>query len=361
MIINLDMGVAGEVRKPGQVSEPVDWWDLHYVEINDNLTCPICQTGLVEPYSTECGHTFCHECIQTTLKHQVEMEEPIRCPVDREVLSKDAAPAPLLVKCMTDDLVVGCPFGTRGCQWQSHRWLLESHIENECQFVHVICSCGQETERRHFDDDTCHCDENVSVVDEKESSREENENESPENSSVGNSLCPGSVLQCGGTNDESHTRNCPLALLAPTVQAQNAKIAEVSAENYALRNQFEQGRRRQLQEALRLDNQLLKEYDRMWRGMAEAEARNESQVKQLMMLSRENIRMTEDMALLRTNVQSLHRQLYHNMVRTQLTPMAMPFAGTGNGMGEHGVNNRENANDQTDNDETGFRRSFQKL
>lgn len=358
------MDVPGEIRRPGDVCEPVDWWDLDYVEIGDDMICPVCQTGLVEPYSTECGHTFCRQCIETAMKHLVESNEPMRCPVDREILERSAVAAPLVVKCMVDDLVVKCPFVARGCKWQSQRWLLDSHFHNECNYVHVVCSCGNEVERRFFKNDTCCCGGNTPDRDAEVSGGEENESCEPEKDILDSHLCPGSQYGCTGSNEEAHTRNCPLALIAPTLRSQSSKMAELSAENRALRHQYEQGRRQQQQEALDLDNQLLKEYDRMWRGMAESEARSESHVKQLMMLSRENIRMTEDMALLRANVESLHRQLYHIMARNQRVaisdiPLVPPPARVSEGRPDEGDNPKEPSTNEDD--DTFFRKIFQKL
>jgi hypothetical protein len=31
------------------------------------MVCPICQMGLIEPAVTHCGHSFCLECLETSL------------------------------------------------------------------------------------------------------------------------------------------------------------------------------------------------------------------------------------------------------------------------------------------------------
>lgn len=129
-----------------------------------HLMCPICQSVLVQPHTTECGHTFCKECldkVQSAFEdidlHQPRQDGyladadlealralkfshrlPFLCPIDRKVLKlEDTRPAPFVISSMVDDLQVKCP--NEGCSFQDKRWLLSKHLETHCDFVLVPC------------------------------------------------------------------------------------------------------------------------------------------------------------------------------------------------------------------------------
>jgi E3 ubiquitin-protein ligase RFWD2 len=36
----------------------------------EELSCPICQEVISDPFVTTCGHTFCYRCIDTHLQHR---------------------------------------------------------------------------------------------------------------------------------------------------------------------------------------------------------------------------------------------------------------------------------------------------
>ena len=52
------------------------------VDIQDEVTCPICLELLTEPLSIDCGHSFCQACITESSKELlIGQEGESRCPV----------------------------------------------------------------------------------------------------------------------------------------------------------------------------------------------------------------------------------------------------------------------------------------
>jgi len=60
---------GAQLLKPKQqaITSPSHFTTLP-LEIEADLSCPICLRLLVKPCVTECLHRFCHECIQTSLR-----------------------------------------------------------------------------------------------------------------------------------------------------------------------------------------------------------------------------------------------------------------------------------------------------
>lgn len=153
--------IAPVVKVPEPV-EHVDIKSLDYADsaLMDQLLCPICQTVFTEPYSTQCGHTFCKQCIESTIAAGDSAGKKFRCPVDRTVLqvtSPDVVPAAYLITSLINDLPVKCPFRSRGCEFEGKRWDIYSHVQDSCEYVHVECGghtddgiCTKPVERRHW-------------------------------------------------------------------------------------------------------------------------------------------------------------------------------------------------------------------
>ncbi|XP_060570958.1 tripartite motif-containing protein 3-like [Ruditapes philippinarum] len=54
------------------------------------LTCSICMKEFQDPKVLKCLHTFCNECIQATIQHQVMTSQSESCPVCRTRIDLDA-------------------------------------------------------------------------------------------------------------------------------------------------------------------------------------------------------------------------------------------------------------------------------
>jgi hypothetical protein len=62
--------------------------DSHKSEVDNE--CPICLKALENPYSTPCGHVFCHDCLESWFGDTTQKT----CPMDRQRLSwSDIKPA----------------------------------------------------------------------------------------------------------------------------------------------------------------------------------------------------------------------------------------------------------------------------
>jgi hypothetical protein len=91
--------------------------------ISKNLICPVCTDPFLEPVMIAgCEHIFCSSCISM-------VREPL-CPVDRTEFDREKSivPAPKIVCCMVDELVVHCV--DRECPWEGPREALMGHVED---------------------------------------------------------------------------------------------------------------------------------------------------------------------------------------------------------------------------------------
>lgn len=133
----------------------LDWPALEYVgEVSQNLWCPICQSPLVLPVLTRCGHVFCSECFDGLLEHSNKC-----CPLDRKSFSRDldrgrfpAKTAPRIIQNLLDELQVRCP--NRRCGKVEVRGAIKQHYEKECQYTKVTCSrpsCRQPVTRMDYE------------------------------------------------------------------------------------------------------------------------------------------------------------------------------------------------------------------
>ena len=136
----------------------VDFSELEYVgNVDPNLICPICQSPLVGPVETECGHTFCSECIYSAMQHQGDEKS---CPNCRQSFPRVRLEVVnTIVDRMLDDLVVRCVSKSKGCQELMTRSNVLDHVNRHCGYSDIACPdirCRQILQRRQATDDQCH-------------------------------------------------------------------------------------------------------------------------------------------------------------------------------------------------------------
>ena len=110
--------------------------------LKTHLSCTVCMDLLTNPYSTECGHTFCKSCILNWTKSTPS------CPVCRKSLKtiKHAT----IIQNIIDDMQVYCVHKEKGCSWSGKKSEIQKHL-NVCSLQTVECTlCRKETERRCF-------------------------------------------------------------------------------------------------------------------------------------------------------------------------------------------------------------------
>lgn len=338
----------------GTVTEQIDWWSLEYENLSDELVCPICKTAFVDPVTTKCGHTFCQECIKSTKNSALLFT----CPVDRKPIAGEIERSPYLVSGLVNDLVAKCPFSSRGCTFKDKRWLLTNHVESHCQYVRVLCSppCDKLVQRRHYTEDQCshvvvECpnkcgitlvqtdlDSHISLSCPKQLVQcPDCHVEQLRENAQGHALsCEMAVLKCTGElagckwqglrrdvgNGEEHIVSCPLAVVAPIIANQNRRIDALETENSTLKTLVEL-LRRQVRDIPQQDMHFIMEYERVRNELDRVLSITENHVKQLMMIGRENVRITEDLAFLRNGLTTMRHQMHYlNMAqRRSMFPM----------------------------------------
>ena len=136
---------------------PVDFRELDYVNaVDQNLVCPICQCPMIEAVETECGHTFCSQCLRSAMIHQYDAKT---CPSCRNPLAlANIYHVNRLVDRMLDDLVVSCVSKSKGCLVTLARSNILDHVDRHCAFSDVPCPdsrCRQVLQRRRNTDGCC--------------------------------------------------------------------------------------------------------------------------------------------------------------------------------------------------------------
>ncbi|KAI8997458.1 hypothetical protein BDB01DRAFT_771213 [Pilobolus umbonatus] len=117
------------------MADIIDLRTLKYVDkINENLLCCICQTPFIDPIITNCGHTFCQLCIYQAL------ETSNLCPIDRINLCVDEfLPTAKIITNIVNELLVYCPKSEEGCSYYGQRQFIQSHLNNDCEYITVPC------------------------------------------------------------------------------------------------------------------------------------------------------------------------------------------------------------------------------
>ncbi|KAF3923081.1 hypothetical protein ABW20_dc0105958 [Dactylellina cionopaga] len=230
-----------------------------------NLLCPICHSPLITPVQTCCLHTFCSACISLSL------ERSLTCPVDRKPLNHDdVTPAPIMIANLVNDLVVLCPNREKGCVASCARWLVESHVREDCDYAMVKCDkegCDGMVERKDADRECMHeeveCEFCETAV--KKANLESHHRECPKLSSecphcsesfpnpelsVHVADCPAEIIDCAASHFgclyssprsgfAAHTSNCHFVALSPVLQTHTERISTLELENKTIRQKLD--------------------------------------------------------------------------------------------------------------------------
>ena len=62
--------------------------DPDWQQIEKEIKCPICEKVFTHPKTTPCLHTFCKECLETTIETARASPDCARCPLCRQVLQQ---------------------------------------------------------------------------------------------------------------------------------------------------------------------------------------------------------------------------------------------------------------------------------
>lgn len=348
----------GPEPEPGAVAEQIDWWVLEYVDLSSQLVCPICHTAFVQPVSTDCGHTFCRQCIESIQ----EICPKLYCPIDRKPVEPESLkPAPFLVGGLVNDLVVRCPHSGQGCTFEDKRWLLQTHIDLHCEHALVECrdGCNQLAERRWFTEGKCPhqlvkcpngCSEELALesldkhliecpnsswecphcqqtfLKNEKADHEQECDQAPEK-------CPGWAIGCPFSETkehhdllQDHAAACPLALLKPHLARQDKKIGDLEREVVSLRRQLETTKRQVKRDASNIDVHIMMEYERLRKDVDHNVSQNESTFKQVMLLSRETARMNDELGFTLTLCNNLRRQMHASRRFSMFPPWYPPHA-----------------------------------
>ncbi|ORX82070.1 hypothetical protein BCR32DRAFT_292899 [Anaeromyces robustus] len=123
--------------------------------VNVNLLCPICRLPLLNPIATSCGHTFCEECILSSL------EISNKCPYDRKDIKKeDFKKVDRLILNILNELEIYCPNKVNGCPFICQRQYLYQHY-HECEYEFVDCpnkKCNKKVIKKDLEEHINECD-----------------------------------------------------------------------------------------------------------------------------------------------------------------------------------------------------------
>ncbi|TGZ81908.1 hypothetical protein EX30DRAFT_305645 [Ascodesmis nigricans] len=351
-------------------SHSFDLRSLTYItHVDDNLCCPICQSPLVDPFTTSCRHTFCLACITDALKVSKS------CPVDRSPLdTADIKMAPVVLANLVNDLTVLCPNHALGCSATLSRGNVEGHLKEDCQYVTVDCpGCGEKIMRkdRQGDSEDCvHVEEACRYCSEKHRKLDMKSHEAVCSAFTSScrhcgiecplskilaheATCDEAIVNCDsasvgcpwhGPRKESttHSVSCPLTHLRPLLEEHNSRIANLERENKLLRRRLEASLTARAQTDIiqsntttALDNQTLRvlteqerirsDMERLYVSMQELDMKQNT----LAMFMGENMRTQEEVAMIGAAVNNLQTQL-HGLQLLTIRRQGMDQNGAGN-------------------------------
>ncbi|XP_075934922.1 TNF receptor-associated factor 6 [Anarhichas minor] len=125
---------------------PLQGYDVEFdPPLESKYECPICLMALRNAIQTPCGHRFCKNCIEKSIRDTGQ-----RCPVDNERLLEDQLFPDNFAKREILSLTVRCP--NSGCADKMELRHLENHVPR-CQFATVPCSqCQQSVRKSHLEE-----------------------------------------------------------------------------------------------------------------------------------------------------------------------------------------------------------------
>lgn len=120
---------------------PPQGYDVEFdPPLESKYECPICLMALRNAMQTPCGHRFCKNCIEKSIRDTGQ-----KCPVDNEVLPADQLFPDNFAKREILSLTVRCP--NPGCSNKMELRHLESHL-SQCEFSTVPCPHCQRAVRK---------------------------------------------------------------------------------------------------------------------------------------------------------------------------------------------------------------------
>nr|AJW66354.1 TNF receptor-associated factor 6-like protein [Oplegnathus fasciatus] len=131
-----------------QAAAPLQGYDVEFdPPLESKYECPICLMALRNAIQTPCGHRFCKNCIEKSIRDTGQ-----RCPVDNEMLSEEQLFPDNFAKREILSLTVRCP--NPGCAEKMELRHLESHLAL-CPFTTVPCpQCQQSVRKSHLEEHT---------------------------------------------------------------------------------------------------------------------------------------------------------------------------------------------------------------
>ncbi|KAG8001203.1 TNF receptor-associated factor 6 [Nibea albiflora] len=124
-----------------QAATPLQGYDVEFdPPLESKYECPICLMALRNAIQTPCGHRFCKNCIEKSIRDTGQ-----RCPVDNEMLSEEQLFPDNFAKREILSLTVRCP--NSGCAEKMELRHLENHLAR-CQFATVPCLQCQQSVRK---------------------------------------------------------------------------------------------------------------------------------------------------------------------------------------------------------------------
>ncbi|KAM7424566.1 hypothetical protein PAMA_000762 [Pampus argenteus] len=127
---------------------PLQGYDVEFdPPLESKYECPICLMALRNAIQTPCGHRFCKNCIEKSIRDTGQ-----RCPVDNEMLSEEQLFPDNFAKREILSLTVCCP--NAGCTFKMELRHLENHVA-QCQFATVPCpQCQKSVRKSHLEEHT---------------------------------------------------------------------------------------------------------------------------------------------------------------------------------------------------------------
>ncbi|CAK6967030.1 TNF receptor-associated factor 6 [Scomber scombrus] len=126
-----------------QAAVPLQGYDVEFdPPLESKYECPICLMALRNAIQTPCGHRFCKNCIEKSIRDTGQ-----KCPVDNEMLSEDQLFPDNFAKREILSLTVRCP--NAGCDDKMELRHLEKHVV-QCQFATVPCPLCQKSVRKSY-------------------------------------------------------------------------------------------------------------------------------------------------------------------------------------------------------------------